>query len=156
MSKQVLVPLGGRLQPQVWDPDPDDPEVLFDIEIPIRVDVSSDVDREFFAHPDRTTVVSLEDVDLGVSDWRQLPGKDVVFPKDQELDAAVYLATVHNPVKLRRIRFGKADRRSIRAGIDLEFDFRCVNPRPPELRRSFRVHWEIDFEVVADDEDSES
>jgi hypothetical protein len=153
MSDPVLVPLGGRLLPQAFPKAVSaDPVLLFDIEIPIRVAVSSPVGPAFF--PRRPTRVSIEDVDLGVSDWRQLSGKDIAFPASAEWDAAVYLATVHNPVKLRRIRFGRAGEQTIQALIELELDFRCVKPRPPELESSLRVSWVIDFEVIRGEEAS--
>src|SRR5262245_25113843 len=116
MPDEVLVPLGGRLLPQTFpDAEPGEPSVLFEVEIPVRVDVSSPVAPAFFPRSDRTTVVSVEDVDLGVPDWRQLAGREVVIPAGAELDAAVYLAGVHNPVRLRRLRFGPAGERSIPA-----------------------------------------
>ena len=156
MPEEVLVPLGGRLLPRAFPaPEPGDPVLLFDLEIPVRVAVSSPVAPASFPRPDWTTVVSVEDVDLGVEDWRRLPGREVVIPEDAGLDAAVYLATVHNPVALRRIRFRSAGERCIPGEVELEIDFRCVKPRPPELARSLRVHWEIRFEVVPD-EDSDS
>ena len=106
MSVRVLVPFGGELRPRPYpDPEPGDPILLFDIEIPVRVALSSPVAPAFFPRPEPTTCVSLEDVDLGVSDWRQLEDKLIAFPKDPELDAAVYLATVHNPVILSCGRF---------------------------------------------------
>jgi hypothetical protein len=152
MPEEVLVPLGGRLLPRAFPaPEPGDPVLLFDIEIPVRVEVTSPVAPAFFPRPDRTTVVSVEDVDLGVEDWRQLAGREVVLPEGAGLDAAVYLATVHNPVALRRIRFGPAGERSIPGEVELEVDLRCVKPRPPELARSLRVRWEITFEVVSDE-----
>jgi hypothetical protein len=155
MSAQVLVPLGGERRP-ITDPDPEpgEPPLLFDIEIPVRVAGSSPVGPSFFRRPagPPTTRVSLEDVDLGVSDWRQLAGKDIAFPGGAALDAAaVYLGTVHNPVKLQRIRFGTPSEASIPAVIDLAFDFRCVNPRPPELEALFQVQWDIEFAVVPEE-----
>lgn len=138
MPEEVLVPLGGRLLPQSFPgPEPGDPSVLFEIQITVRVDVSSPVAPAFFRRPDRTTVVSVEEVDLGVSDRRQLAGKTVRIPRDEEQDAAVYLATVHNPVRLRRLRFGPAGERSIPAEVELAFDFRHVAPG----RRSFPGRW---------------
>lgn len=141
MSERVLWPLGGELRPRPYpDPEPGDPLLLFEIEIPVRVILSSPVAPAFFPRSEPTTRVSLEDVDLGVSDWRQLEGKVVTFSEDPELDAAVYLATVHNPVRLHSIRFGAAGAASIRAAIDLGFDFRCVKPRPPELEPSYATN----------------
>src|SRR4051812_35752543 len=127
MAEQVLVPLAGELHLcPVVDPEPDEPVLLFDIEIPVRIVLSSPVAPAFFHRPDRTTRVSLEDVDLGVADWHHLAGSDIVFPRDMAMDAAIYLATVHNPVKLRHICFGPAGESSIGATIDLEIDFCCV------------------------------
>jgi hypothetical protein len=87
-----------------------------------------------------------------VPDWRQLSGKAVRIPRDEELDAAVYLATVHNPVTLRRLRFGQAAEGSIPAEVELSFDFRYVNPRPPGFPKSLRVTWQVTFEVRPDDD----
>jgi hypothetical protein len=158
MSKQILVPLTGELHPQACpDPDPGEPVMLFDIEIPVRFDLASPVEPGLFPRPEPVARVSLEDVDLGVTDWRELAGKDVSFPPDlDQSDAAIYLGGVHNPVRLHRIRFGQLLGRAIRVGIELEFDFRCVKPRPPELEPVLRVHWEIDLVVIEEDEDGDS
>ena len=45
---------------------------------------------------------------------------------------------------------------TIRADIDLGFNFRCVNPRPPELEESFRVHWEVELTVIAEADEEEA
>jgi hypothetical protein len=130
--------------------------LLFDIEISVRIVLSAPVEPGFFPRPNQPTArISLEDVDFGVSDWRQLEGKDIAFPDDQDMDpGAIYLASIHNPVRLQRVRFGVASQTSIRAEIELDFDFRCVNPLPAELEKSFRVLWEIDFEVISEEEES--
>jgi hypothetical protein len=155
MPNDVIVPLGGRLLLQPYpDPEPGDPALLFEVEIPVRVDVSLPTSSPFFPRPDRTTVVSVEDVDLGVSDWRQLAGREVVIPAGDGSDAAIYLATVHNPVQLRRLRFGPAGEQSIPAEVELRLDFRYVNPRPPELPEAHDVRWQITFEVIPDAGDS--
>jgi len=81
MSDSVLMPIGGELRPQTYQ------VVLFDLEIVVRVAVTSSVEPEFFPQT-RPTTVDVEDVDLGVSDWRQLADREVAFPPDQ--DAAFY------------------------------------------------------------------
>ena len=153
MPDDVLVPLGGRLIPRAFpDPEPGDPVLLFDLEIPVRIAISSPIAPAFFPRTDRTTVVSVEDVDLGVADWRELAGREVVIPRDAELDAAVYLAGVHNPVRLRRLRFGPVAGETISAEVEIALDFRHVNPRPPELPKSLTAHWSVTFDVTPDDE----
>lgn len=157
MPKQILVPLTGNLKPQAYPGrEPGDPALIFDIEIPVRFNLTSPVDPELFPGRAPVTRVILEFVDLGVSDWRDLAGKEVAFGEDFEVsDAAIYLGTVHNPVRLHRIQFGKIRGQKLRADIDLELDFRCVNPRPRELKPSLRVHWEIDLKVISEDEDED-
>lgn len=59
----------------------------------------------------------------------------------------MYLAGVHNPVRLRHLRFGAAGGRSIPAEVELGIDLRYVNPRPPELPESLKVVWSDTFEV---------
>ena len=156
MADAVLVPLGGRLLPQaVPDPEPGEPSLLFEVEILVRIVLSSPVAPGFFPRPhqpDRPAIVSVEDVELGVSDWRQLADREVVIPADAEMDAAVYLAGVHNPVRLRRLRFGPAGAWSIPAEVELRLDFRYVNPRPPELPKALDVCWQVVFDVVPDAE----
>jgi hypothetical protein len=154
MSDKVIIPTGGVLRVKSEDdPKTGAASLLFDIEIPVRLELSSEVSRHFFPSAAPVSLVELEDVDLGVSDWRELAGKEAVIPEDEDQsDAAIYLATVHNPVYLYRISFGEPGHRRIPAVIELEFDFRCVNPRPPELEVSFRVRWEIDFEVIEEED----
>jgi hypothetical protein len=155
MSKQTLKPLTGTLRPTPYpDAEPGEPAMLFDIDIPVRFALRSPVAPGLFPRPEPVAHVSLEDVDLGVSDWRDLAGKEVAFPRElDQSDAAIYLGGVHNPVRLHRIRFGRARGRALRAEIDLGLDFRCVNPLPPELGASLRVHWKIDLKVLEEDED---
>lgn len=156
MSKQILTPTPGGLRPEAYpDPQPGEPTLAFEIEIPVRFALTSPVEPGLFPRREPVARVSLEDVDLGVSDWRHLAGKDIAFPPElDQSDAAMYLGGVHNPIRLHRIRFGDINGQTVRAGIDLEFDFRCVNPRPPELEPSLRVFWEVDLEIVAEDDDS--
>ncbi len=157
MPKQILVPSTGKLKPQAYPGrEPGDPALIFDIEIPVRFNLTSPVDAELFPGRGPVAQVSLEAVDLGVSDWRDLAGKDIDMEGNFEpSDASIYLGGVHNQVLLHRIRFGKPRGQKIRADIDLELDFRCVNPRPRELKPSLRVHWEIDLKVISEDEDED-
>src|SRR5262249_5731569 len=73
VSEAVLSPLPGRLT--VTDPE----EGLYDIEIPVRLVITSLVDPEFF--PRGQPTVSIEDVDLGVADVRKLQGKEITFKR---------------------------------------------------------------------------
>lgn len=146
MSERVLAPLGGTLRALTYEED-GRRLVLFDIEIPVRVAISSPVDPEFLPGT-RPMAVEVEGLDLGVFDWRHLAAREVSFPADQ--DGAFYLGGVHNPVEVYRIRFGEVRGDAIRAEIELGFDFRCVKPRPPELEASFRVRWEVELTVISD------
>ena len=152
MSERILTPLPGELRPRAYpDPEPGEPTLVFDIDIPVRFALTAPVEPGLFPRREPVARASLEDVDLGVSDWRHLAGKDVVFPPDlDQSDAAMYLGGVHNPIRLHRIRFGGIDGQAVRARIDLAFDFLCVKPRPPELEPSLRVSWEVDLEIVAE------
>jgi hypothetical protein len=148
----VIVPLRGELRPYSAS-EPGEP-VAFDIEIPVRFNLPSAVEEGFFPRREPLAHVSLEEVDLSVSDWRDLPGKEIAFPPElDQSDAAIYLGGVHNPVRLHRIQFGAIRGRTIRAVFDLELDLRCVNPRPPELRPSLREHWEVELELVTEEDE---
>lgn len=153
MTDSIIEPLRGELRPQPYpDPEPGEPVLVFDIEILVRVVLTSEVAPQFFPGSKPHTRFTVEDLDLGVSDWRELAGKEITFSEDDELDASIYLATVHNPVTLHRLRFGEPGDNSIPGEIELEFDFRYVKPRPPELEPSFRVCWNIDFRVITEGE----
>src|SRR5262249_25790388 len=82
-SKQTLKPLTGTLRPPPSPaPEPGEPALLFDIDIPVRFALRSPVAPGLFPRPEPVAQVSLEDVDLGVSDWRDLAGKEVAFPRE--------------------------------------------------------------------------
>jgi hypothetical protein len=152
---RVVVPLKGELRPQQCpDPEPGEPVLVFDIEIPVHFALTSPVEPGLFSGRKPVARVSLEEVDLGVSDWRDLTGMEIAIPPElDQSDAAIYLGGVHNPVRLNRIRFGAIRGRAIRAALDLEIDLSCVNPRPPELGALLKEHWEIDLEIVTEDDD---
>ena len=139
MSEAVLSPLPGRLT--VTDPE----EGLYDIEIPVRLVITSLVDPEFF--PRGQPTVSIEDVDLGVADVRKLQGKEITFKRDACTDASFYLGGVHTPVRLYRLRFGNKRADRVATELELGFDFGCVIPRPPELPASMRVVWKVSLSL---------
>ncbi len=153
MSAAVIIPTGGELRER---PDGDAKagvsEPLYDIEIPVRLGFSSPVSPAIYPRGLPATRVIIEDVDLGVPGWRELAGKDVAFDEGYETDGAIYLGGVHNQIHLRRLSFGKAGRKRIPCVVELELDFSCVNPRPPELAKSLSVRWEIDFKIVEGEE----
>lgn len=155
MEGQILQPIHGTIMLRPCpEAEPDEPTLLFDMEIKIRVALTTEVAPQFFPRSEPITRFTVEDLDLGVSDWRQLAGKTITYTDDDELDASLYLATVHNPVTLHRISFGATHDDSISAQIELEFDFRYVKPRPPEMERTVRVVWDMEFQIIETPDES--
>lgn len=97
--------------------------LFFSIVIPLRP----------FRYKDetQTTRVVLEFIDFGVQNWRQLPEREFLFPKNPEegyIDGSLYLSShavgAHNPADATRIRFGLLKgEATLPAFLDIEFDF---------------------------------
>lgn len=93
------------------------------------------------------STLRLDFIEFGVSDWRELPSRQFNFPKNPAkgcIDGSLYLADVHNPADVTRIRFGALERNALPVELDLELDFTYEGPA--ELGR-VSVTWQVDLAI---------
>ena len=152
MQSEAFTPLGGTLTSQVFEnlhvriP----PTLFYAIEVPIRVILSEKIGRPLFSTDEPLTDVQLEFIDLGLIDWRLLPGREFVFPTNGEdgyVDGSVYLGATHHTATLVRLAFDALSKEVIEANLHIDFDLTLLRPMPAGLTQSFSVNWSLSLAV---------
>ena len=132
-----------------------DTGLFYAIEIPVSFDlVPPPEDPAFFPAKDLGGLprsdLRLDHIDLGLDNWRDLPGKEFVFPVNPApgyIDGSIYLQSTHNSADATRLRFGSLNRSTLELSLDVIFDFSLIDATPSILPRTKTVSWTTSLDL---------
>jgi hypothetical protein len=149
MPKIVFVPNRGTLGARLSENTGVIGSTRLVYNITIRVTCTLEMPLEIDGFGITTTEVRPDLIQIGLVDWRDLPGRAFTFPVNPAagyVDGSIYFDSAHQYADLTRLQFGRLTGNILAAEVTITFNF-YKNTALPNLPETVTVEWVIELGV---------